>query len=171
MTKDKGILVCIWAVTIVALLLFIPKDKVRHGVLAFLYKQIVTWLFGLVVVDKGLIAYPIRIFSKANKSSFSFEYFFYPSLCAIFNIHYPEGKSKWLKGFYYLFHAGFITLVEVCAEKYTNLIQYKRWSWYWSFLTIATTYYSSRLFYRWFFAEELNQIQIHNKPDQTPFLD
>ena len=149
--RDKMILVCIWLVTIGLLFKYIPKNKVRHGVLAFLFKQLITWIFGLLVVEKGLIKYPVRFFKKANKSSFSFEYFIYPSLCAIFNMNYPEDRNNSIKLLYYLYHAGIITVLEVLAERYTNLIKYVKWKWYWSFICIVLTNFLSRLFYRWFF--------------------
>ncbi|WP_332635051.1 CBO0543 family protein [Halalkalibacter flavus] len=152
--KDEIILKLIWLVTIGLLFKYIPKNKLRHGILAFLYKQVVTWVFGLLVVEKGLIKYPVRFFKKANKSSFSFEYFLYPSFSAIFNLNYPENKNRFIKFIYYIFHAGIITIIEVLAERYTNIIKYVKWKWYWSFITLGITYYSSRLFYRWFFKEE-----------------
>ncbi len=155
--KDRVILKLFWLATIGLLFRFIPKDKIRHGILAFLYKQTVTWVFGLLVVEKGLIKYPVRFFSKANKSSFSFEYFIYPSMCAIFNMNYPENKNRLMKFFYIIFHSGILTFGEVLVERYTNLIKYIKWKWYWSFITIGLTNYSSRLFYRWFFKEEFVQ--------------
>jgi hypothetical protein len=154
MSKDKVILLFIWFATIGILVKYVPKNQIRHGTLAFLYKQMITWLFGMLVVEKGLIKYPIRFFKKANKTSFSFEYFFYPAFCALFNIHYPEKSNKFIKLLYHLSHTGFLTLGEVLAERYTNLIQYVKWKWYWSFITMGFTYYSSRRFSRWFFKEE-----------------
>lgn len=157
MSREKGMLGFLWVLTTALLLIFIPKNKVRHGVLAFLYKQVITWLFGLLVVEKGLIKYPVRIFKKANKTSFSFEYYFYPALCAIFNIHYPENRKKLIKVLYYIFHAGVLTTIEVLLERNTKLIKYIKWKWYWSFITVGLSYYNSRLFYRWFFKEEFPQ--------------
>jgi hypothetical protein len=155
--KDYTILGLIWVGTIGLLFKYIPKNKIRHGILAFLYKQILTWLFGLIVVEKGLIKYPVRIFKKANKSSFSFEYFIYPSLCAIFNVNYPENKNKFIKFLYYIFHSGFITIFEILSVKYTNLIKYVKWKWYLTLVTVGLSYFTSRLFYRWFYKEEFNQ--------------
>jgi hypothetical protein len=128
--------------------------KIRHGLLAFVYKQAITLLFGLVVAEKGLIKYPVREFKKAYKGSFSFGCFLYPSLCAIFNFYYPENRSRLSQFLYINSHAALLTLVEVVVERYTNLIKYVKWKWYWSYLTMVLTYYSSRLFYRWFFKEE-----------------
>lgn len=158
--RDKKILSILWILTFGLLIRFVPKSKIRHGVLAFLFKQVVTWLLGLIVVEKGWIEYPARLFKKSNRSSFSFEYFFFPGFCAIFNLHYPEDKGKVYKVLYYIFFSGIITGVEVLAEKYTDLIRYIKWKWYWSFLSIGGTFYLSHLFYRWFFKEDFENKEV-----------
>ncbi|WP_283248452.1 CBO0543 family protein [Bacillus sp. FJAT-49711] len=151
MSKEKGILLLLWVITAGLLFKFIPKNKIRHAIVAFFYKQFVTWFSGLFIAELGLIKYPVRFFKRANKTSFSFEFFYFPALCAIFNVHFPEHKNKCIKFLYYLFHTGFIVMFEVLVEKYSNLIKYVKWKWYWSFLTVWISYYSSRVFYRWFF--------------------
>ncbi|EIJ79134.1 hypothetical protein PB1_16294 [Bacillus methanolicus PB1] len=148
---EKTILVSSWIVTLLLLIRFVPRDKIREAQIPFLFKQIVTWLFGLIVVEKGLIEYPYRLlFKKTYKGSFCFEYFIYPALCALFNLYYPEKRNAFIKGLYYFFHTSLITVFEIIAVKYTKLIQYKKWTWYCSFITIWITYYISRLYYRWF---------------------
>jgi hypothetical protein len=149
MSKDKGLLAAFVLITIGLLFKFIPKNRIRHGIIAFLFLQVITWLFGLLVVEMGLIKFPVRFFKK-YKGSFSFDYFIYPAVCAIFNVNYPENKNKLIKFLYHFFYAGIITLGEVLIERYTNLIKYVKWKWYWSFITMGLTNYSSRLFYRWF---------------------
>ncbi|WLR59215.1 CBO0543 family protein [Guptibacillus hwajinpoensis] len=153
-SKDKGILYLIWIVTAALLFKYIPRNKIRHGLVIMLFKHVVTWFFGLLVVEKGFIQYPVRFFRKANRTSFTFEYFVYPAFCAIFNLNYPENRNKIIQLLYYLFHVGIITTGEVIAEKYTNLIKYVKWKWYWSFITLSLTNFSSRVFYRWFYKEE-----------------
>ncbi|MFA9559747.1 CBO0543 family protein [Evansella sp. AB-rgal1] len=152
--KERMILTMSWLVTAVLLLLFIPKNKIREAHVSFLFKQVITWLFGLVVVEKGLIKYPVRIFKKANKASFTFEYFVYPALCSIFNIYFPERKGLFHRGLYYTFHTSIIILFEIYAVKYTKLIKYPKWRWYWSFISIWMTYYFARVYYCWFFQKD-----------------
>ena len=137
------------------LLVFVPRNKIREAQLSFLFKQVITWIFGLLVVEKNLISYPSRLFfNKANKSSFTFEYFIYPALCSFFNLYYPEKKSNFYKFCYYFLFSGIITGLEIVGCKYTNLIKYKNWKWYWSFITMWVTYYISRIYYRWFFKDK-----------------
>ncbi|KAB2335945.1 hypothetical protein F7732_04545 [Bacillus mesophilum] len=138
------------------LIKFVPKNRMREAQVSFLFKQIITWLFGLLVVEKGLISYPHRsFFKKANKSSFTFEYFVYPGLCSLFNLYYPVKKNKVYKFWYCTFYAAIITVFESIAIKYTKLIRYKKWTWYWSFITMWFTFYISRRYQKWFFKQTL----------------
>ena len=150
--KEKIIEISSWIIVALFLIKFIPKNKLREAHVAFLFKQAITWVFGLLVVEKDNINYPYRLFfRKTVKSSFTFEYFVYPALSALFNTYYPEKRSAYIKALYYLFHTSLITVFEVLILKYTKLIQYKKWTWYWSFITIWITYYVSRIYQRWFF--------------------
>ncbi|WP_368658711.1 CBO0543 family protein [Metabacillus halosaccharovorans] len=149
---DNSIELLAWIVTTVLLIKFVPRKRIREAIVSFLFKQVITWLYGLLVVEKDLITYPTRLFFKKTiKSSFTFEYFVYPGLCALFNLYYPENKPKIIKVLYYSFHTSIITIFEIIAVKYTNLIKYNKWSWYWSFITIYMSYFLSRIFQRWFF--------------------
>jgi len=103
------------------------------------------------VVQLKLIEYPVRLFPYATKSSFSFEYFVYPSLCALFNVHYPEKKSTLRQFMYYFYYCTSITLVEVFVEKHTNILKYIHWTWYITYVTLFITFYMTRKYYEWFF--------------------
>jgi len=153
LSRDKIILILSWILGIVLLIIFVPANKLRQGIVPFLFKQVVTWLFGLLVVEKRLIKYPVREFKYAYKGSFSFEYFLYPTLCVLYNLYYPEKQNKLMKFLYLNLYAGITTALEVFLEKYTNTIKYIKWKWYWSYITMAITNISSRLFYKWFFKE------------------
>ncbi|WP_078379745.1 CBO0543 family protein [Sutcliffiella halmapala] len=149
---EKTIEVSSWIVMAFLLIRYVPKNKIREASVAFLFKQLITWLFGLAVVETGLIKYPSRLFFKhATKSSFTFEYFVYPGLCVLFNLYYPEKRNLLVKALYYTFHAGIITFFELIAVNFTQLIRYPKWTWYWSFLTMWSSNYLSRLFFRWFY--------------------
>ena len=152
--KEKTIEISSWMTMIFLLINFVPKNRMREAMVAFLFKQAVTWLLGLVIVEKDMIRYPVRtFFKKSIKSSFTFEYFILPGMNALFNIHYPEKKHLLSKALYYFGFTSSITLLEMVALKYTKLIQYKKWNWYWSFLTIWFSYYIGRSYQRWFFTQ------------------
>jgi hypothetical protein len=150
--KEKAIEISSWIIISILLLKFIPKNKLREAHVAFLFKQVVTWLLGLLIVEKKLIKYPFRtFFKKSIKSSFTFEYFVFPGLNALFNIYYPEKRNVYIKVLYYFIHTSTITLFELFALKYTKLIKYRKWRWYWSFLSISISYYIGRKYQKWFF--------------------
>lgn len=149
---EKRIEISAWIVTSLLLLLFVPQRKIREAHVSFLFKQVITWVLGLLVVEKNLISYPYRLFfKKSNKASFTFEYFVYPGLCVLFNLYFPEKKNRFYKLLYYFLHTSIITGFEIYAVKYTNIIKYKNWKWYWSFLTLWFSYYVCRMYYKWFF--------------------
>ena len=155
---EKKIEVSAWIISLLLLIIFVPKKRIREAQVIFFFKHMITWLFGLLVVEKGLIRYPFRLFfHKATKSSFTFEYFVYPALCTLFNLYYPENRSKLYKAFYYFAHVSMITGFEYFALKYTRLITYNQWKWYWTFCTLGFTYFSSRKYHKWFFKGDIAQ--------------
>src|SRR3954464_586527 len=102
-----------WVIMSILLIKFVPRNRIREAWVIFSFKQFMTWLFGLMVVEKNLISYPSRLFfKKATRSSFTFEYFVYPALCILFNLYYPQKKSKKVKLLYHFAHTSFITILE-----------------------------------------------------------
>lgn len=152
MNKDVLILLAAWVATIIMLILFIPKKKIREAQLIFLFKQFITWLVGLLVVEFKLIEYPVEFFKHATKTSFTFEFFIYPAICTVFNINYPVGKSNIRKFMYYFYFCTAMTVLEVLCVKYTNIIVYIHWTWYITWITLFITFFISRRYYLWFFS-------------------
>jgi hypothetical protein len=151
MNKEYGLIIIEWVITIGLLIKFIKRDKIREAYIAFSFKQILTWILGLSVAELRLIEYPVRLFPYANKASFTFEYFVYPAICAIFNVNFPENKSNFNKFLYYFYYCTSITVIEVIVEKNTNIIKYIHWTWYVTWSTLFITFYLTRKFYLWFF--------------------
>ncbi|WP_232463492.1 CBO0543 family protein [Tumebacillus avium] len=136
--------------TILALLLFVPKRRLREAIVLFMFPQLITWATGLFVVELRLIEYPYRSLPNVTRSSLDFEFFVYPALIVLFNLYYPERGAKEKRFWLYAGVAGAITFYEVLLEKYTDLIAYHGWAWYWSFVTVWVTLYISRRYFVWF---------------------
>jgi hypothetical protein len=149
--KEIVILIAAWVSTIILLILFVPKNKFRPANVIFFCKQLMTWLIGLVVAQFRLIEYPVREFAYATRTSFTFEYFIYPSLCVLFNLHFPEEKSRIRQFLYYCYFCTSMTVFEVLCEKYTDVIKYIHWTWYLTWITLFITFYLSRQYFRWFY--------------------
>jgi hypothetical protein len=151
MSRDVLIIIIGWSITIILLFLFVPKDKLRHANVIFFFKQLLTWILGLLVVQLNLIEYPVRSFPNATKTSFDFEYFIYPSFCVLFNLHYPEEKSKLKQFMYYVYYCSGLTIVETFIERYTNILEYLYWTWHITWISFFITFFISRQYYLWFF--------------------
>ena len=153
MRIEWWILIAVYFVS-TGILFFIPKQKIRLAVVAFLFKQIITFLIGLMVVELGWLEYPIRLFPSINRASFTFEFYAFPVICALFNTRYPNNRSIPIKLSYYVLFCSVMTVVEVMIEKYTELITYVHWEWYFTWISLFITFYLSRLFCLWFFSNE-----------------
>ncbi|WP_138494490.1 CBO0543 family protein [Paenibacillus pinistramenti] len=145
------VLALIWALTIVMLILAIPRHQIREAMLIFMFKQVLTWLLGFIVVELGLLEYPVREFAYASRSSFSFEYFIFPAVCVVFNLRFPVGRSFTRRLLWYLFFPSWMSFIESMLEKHTRLVHYVHWTWYWTWISLLITFFLSRQFYIWFY--------------------
>jgi hypothetical protein len=135
------------------LIKFIPRDKVREAHVAFLFKLVITWSVGLLVAEYRLIEYPVRVFPYATKASFLFEFFLYPSICALFVVNYPNKKGTFGKFMYNVYYCTALTIAEVFQEKYTDILTYINWTWYITWISFFITFYMSVKYNEWFFKQ------------------
>jgi hypothetical protein len=106
-----------------------------------------------VVVQLGLLEYPVRTFATINRASFDYEYYFFPVTCAVFNTRYPNNRRTIIQLGYYVGFSSVLTLAEVIIEKHTELIKYIHWEWYTTWITISISFFIVRLFCVWFFSK------------------
>jgi hypothetical protein len=152
MTKEGIIEASVWGIMIIALLLFVPKNKLREASLVYTFTLFMGFLIGLFIVQMKWIEYPARIlFRYADRTEFTFEYLLYPAVCVLFILHYPWKKNYITQLGYFVAYSSIMTLFEVLLDHYTQLVNYIKWTWYWKWITIFLTYYLSYLFYVWFF--------------------
>lgn len=151
LSTDTIILYSVNLFTVLLLWFFIPRDKLIEAQISFLFMQVLTWLFGAIVVENKLVEYPVRFLENAYHASFTFEYFVFPAVSALYNLHFPSKKGWFDKIMYMLAYPTAMTIVEVFLEKYTNLVKYVCWSWYWSFITLLITLVISYAYYKWIF--------------------
>lgn len=152
MRIEWWILISVYLVA-TGLLFFVPKNKIRLLVFAFLFTQLITFLIGLVVVELGLLEYPVRCFASVNRTCFSYEFYAFPVVCIAFNVWYPNNRSPLYRLGYYVGFSSVLTIGEVIIEKYTDLIEYIHWEWYITWITTCLSFFIVRLFCVWFFAK------------------
>jgi len=141
-----------WVIAIILLYIFVPKHKYREAYVSFLFMRALTWIFGVIVVELHLIAYPVRFFHYSLRTSFTFEYFVFPSVSILFNLYFPKEGTYIKKALHTLAFPSILTVSEVLLEIYTDTIHYIKWNWFWSWLTLLLTLSASYKFYQWFFA-------------------
>lgn len=149
--KIEQILLISASLVFILSLLFVPKANRLQAQFIFLFIQLPTWLLGLAAVELKLLEYPVHELSRANSTSFVFEYLILPIYCIHFNVRYPREAAKPIKTLYYVGASLAVTGVEVIVEKYTDIIEYTGWTWFITFLTILFTLWLSRITTLWFF--------------------
>ncbi|WP_081755943.1 CBO0543 family protein [Paucisalibacillus sp. EB02] len=150
MDPQVFILLLSMVVAAVLLLVFVPKSKVIDANITFLFMQAQSWLYGTLVSQYNLILYPVRILERAYISNFAFEYVVFPTIAVLYNLYFPRAKRLLVKLFYIVLYPTLITLLEVWLEKTTELIVYKHWAWYWSWITMLITLNIALFYYNWF---------------------
>ncbi len=153
MVMERLILAGILFISFVLAWRFIPKAKARDAFILFLSIQFFSWPIGLFVVEMKWIEYPVQLFPNDNKdyrSSLYFEFFLFPITAILFNLYYPSSKRIISKLLYYLLIAGFFTGIEVLLERFTSLVQYNIWRWYWSYFSVMLILFLSHRYYEWF---------------------
>lgn len=136
----------------VGLLLFlVPLRKLREASLSLVIMQSLTWILSGVTVQFKLIEYPVRYFSYAFRTSFTFEFIIFPVFSILFNLYFPKKGSKLRKSIYSLSFPSVLIIFEIIIEKYTDNIEYIKWNWFYSWVSMLITLLLAYGYYRWFF--------------------
>lgn len=130
---------------------FIPREKAAEASLIFLVTQFFTWILGLIAVEFGWLEYPVRELAKANSTSFMFEFFMLPVIAIFFILKYPFNKPISSKLAYYFIICSSFTVIEVIFEKYTLILKYHEWRWYWTWISMGLVFYIVTVIYKWFY--------------------
>lgn len=150
MKLEAAILVAECIISVLSLI-FIPKNKLFLAQYIFLFVRLPVWILGLLAVQLGLIEYPYRELSVVNRTSFIFEFLVLPILCIHFCAHFPERSSKVVKCMYYIGITLAFTAAEYFMEKYTLILKYTGWQWYWTFISVCFIFWLTRKTIHWFF--------------------
>lgn len=147
---EKIILASAWVIGFIAIR-FIPREKASKASFIFVLTQFFTWILGLFAVEFACLDYPVRELSKANATSFSFEYFVLPVITIYFVLNYPHNKPFKSRLLYYAIFSSAFTLIEYFLERYTLIIKYHTWRWYWTLVSMSLVFYIVKVIYKWFF--------------------
>jgi hypothetical protein len=151
MYSIEKIILTITAIVCFISIWFIPRAKADRASFIFLLTQFFTWILGLIAVEFAWLDYPVRELSRANGTSFLFEFFVLPIITVFFILHYPFDKRTSLKIVYYVAIVSSFTLAEVLLERYTMVIEYHSWKWYWTWISMSLVFYIVMAIYKWFY--------------------
>lgn len=120
MTIERFIIVAMTAMSI-ASFLYIPKAKYRLALISFLISQATTWPSSLILVEIGLIEYPVRVFTRATRGNFLLMFLFIPTIFTWFILIFPYHASIVRKILHYFIFASIFTWFTYFKSTYTNL--------------------------------------------------
>lgn len=150
MSKDIIVIVTIWVLAIIASILFIPRHRLAEAIFVYILANSFTWINALIHLELGLISFPVREFPKATDLSATLDYFGYPLLMTLYVLYEP--KTKWLYQLLYMaiWVSGLVASDQLLV-RYTNLVKYDSYSWYWTWLDFFIIFLCVRLITKWFF--------------------
>lgn len=154
MLLERLILVLMWLLGIVGILVLIPRDKRRQGILAALMFQAIIWLCDMPSFYYGLLSAPVREFPKATDLAITINYIFYPVLFSVYYDHKRVKGSQWSRFAYFMIWISGVTLFDVVLEKYTDLLEYGKITWYGMWMYIGFLFYIGQVCCNWFFKDD-----------------
>lgn len=135
-----------WFVTALSVLLLVVllrKPGTKDWLLVYMGKAFVSSFVGFLIVERGLLEFPVRFLPQYFESSILFDYLAFPVLCVAYN---QTSRRLKLNGIILqaVLYSGGITVVEFGLERYTAVIEYHGWTWYYTFATLTLTMLSVR---------------------------
>lgn len=151
MSLEEGMLKAAVAGAVVSLAL-VPRGRLPEMQFVILFVQMPCWVLGLSAVELGLLEYPYRELASANRTSFVFEYFVLPVACVHVYNYFPWRATAPVRGAY-LWGIGLaLTVFEAGLERYTRLIKYTGWEWYFTWVSVVFIFWLAVKTTRWFFS-------------------
>lgn len=102
----------------------VRKPPIKDWLIIFFFKSYITTILDNILVKKGYLKYPVKIF-KSFDYSFLFGYVIFPVTCVYFNqvTRHSSFLGIMFKCIIFTLPS---TITEYFLEKHTNLIQYKK---------------------------------------------
>jgi hypothetical protein len=129
--------------------IFVPRRRLRLFIVAFLAAQMAVWIAAAVLLELGLIAYPIREFPRATNMGFTMEYMMYPVLCGLYIIYEPQrGWGK--RALYLLAWSCGLGLFQYWLTAGTELVEYVHLNWIVAGFTFACILIATKGIVGWY---------------------
>jgi hypothetical protein len=130
--------IMLWSLLILGIALFLfslQKPPIKTKLIIFLLTAYISTFFGVLVVEKNMLKYPINLFSNYFSSSLLYEYLLLPMVCIYF---YQTSYHSSYFGMVLqcAMYTAALTIIEVVLERYTDLVEYHTWTWLYTLLSI-----------------------------------
>jgi hypothetical protein len=103
--------------------------------LAALFSSQTNTIVTMILVNQNLLEFPHRLFPHLTNIPISFDYAAFPVIQAFFYQWTVSRNGIKLFGIA-LMIASVITFLEYLMERYTNLIDYQGWTWYYTYSSV-----------------------------------
>ncbi|MFC7064151.1 CBO0543 family protein [Halobacillus seohaensis] len=124
----------LWVVGFVLLLIILTKLPFWEWLLVYLLTAYFSITLGVIIVEENLLSYPVKSFNQHFDSSVLFEYLLFPVICLYYyrTSYHSTYKGILLQGAVY---SSVITIVEYFIERYTDLVEYEKWTLIYTFIS------------------------------------
>jgi hypothetical protein len=139
--------------------LLFRKPSIKDWLLVYLFNALTNGIIDNFLTSSNIVKYPVRLFQKTTKTHYLFDFLLYPTFTVLYN--QMTWKDKPFAVLYKLLALiAPLSLVELWAEKRTNLIKWKKgWNWYTTFFGIIFKSLLTRFFMEIVRKISKNQVQ------------
>lgn len=157
MTIERFILI-VSVIISISTILYIPKNQFRRTFLSMLSFQATTWFVSLILVQTGLLIFPVREFTKATRVAFTTEFFFYPAIFVWFMLLLPGRIGLIKKMLHWVIFISISSWSAYFFGKYTDLSEFIKESnpsnIFNTYLLFTLQYLLCFTYIKWFFEKK-----------------
>jgi hypothetical protein len=144
-TINKTALFFIWGIGFLLVPFWIRKPPLKDWTIIFLLAGFLSGMLDLFVTANRRVTYSISLIGKKIDISLLFDYLLFPTLGVFYNQATFRSKIKGILWKALCFSIP-MTATEYWLEKYTKLVNWKNWSWYYTFASVTVVLWFERGF-------------------------
>lgn len=129
------ILKALFALGVLLLFLNLRNLPILEGLFIFLLTSYIAVILGVIVVEEGMLDYPVTLFKGYFRSSLLFEMLLLPNIFLYFyrtTFHSSPFQIVIQSAIY----SSALTIVEYLLERHTLLIEYHTWTWTYTLISM-----------------------------------
>jgi hypothetical protein len=125
----------LWGSLVIGVVFFLfslRKPPLKDWLLMFFLSANITTFIGVFVERENMLEYPVKFLRDYFDTSILYEYVLFPLVCIYFyqTTYRASYRGIFMQG---LLYTALLTGSEVIVERDTNLLDYKTWTWFYTF--------------------------------------